>query len=64
MREEISYDNIKREDSVEKFETLNYISSISPKFERPTFSTYLIVKNYQRAQNRQSFNLRIDINYG
>jgi len=55
MREEITIDNLKREDSAEKFETMNYITIISPRFERPTYSTYLIVKNYQRAQSRQSF---------
>ena len=52
ITQEVRIESIQNEETVEKFETANVVQLISSKADRPSYMTYLIVKNYQRSLSR------------
>lgn len=52
ITQEVKIESIQNEESPEKFETANLVQLISTKADRPSYLTYLLVKNYQRSLSR------------
>ena len=52
ITQEVRIESIQNEESAEKFETANVVQLISSKADRPSYLTYLMVKNYQRSLSR------------
>ena len=52
ITQEVRIESIQNEESAEKFETANVVQLISSKADRPSYLTYLLVKNYQRSLSR------------
>ena len=52
ITQEVRIESIQNEESAEKFETANVVQLISSKADRPSYLTFLMVKNYQRSLSR------------
>ena len=52
ITQEVRVESIQNEESADKFETANVVQLLSSKADRPSYLTYLIVKNYQSSLSR------------